>query len=87
MSKGTSFDFDAAGWLFWSVITLLLLGPAIWLAWKIADPYASRVYPIGVGATGAILGSSFVSMAVNYVVQRRRKKQRLSERKKAKKRK
>ncbi|HUW59492.1 MAG TPA: hypothetical protein VMZ06_00690 [Candidatus Bathyarchaeia archaeon] len=85
MSKGNRLDFDAAGWVFWSVVSLALMGPAVWLAWKIVDPYVSRIYPIGIGAIGAIIGASFVSTGVNYLIQLRRKKVRLTERKKSKK--
>lgn len=85
MSKGNWLDFDAAGWLFWSVVSLVLLGPAVWLSWKIVDPYASRLYPVAIGAIGAIIVASFISTGVNYLVQLRRKKQRLTERKKSKK--
>lgn len=87
MSKGHWLDFDAAGWVFWLIVSLVLLGPAVWLSWKIVDPYVSRIYPVGIGAIGAIIGASFISTGVNYLIQLRRKKVRLTERKKAKKRK
>lgn len=87
MSKNNWLDFDAAGWVFWSIVSLVLLGPALWLAWKITDPYVSRAYPIVIGAIGAIIGASFISTVVNYLVQRRRKRLRLGERKKSKKQK
>ena len=85
MGKGNWLDFDAAGWVFWTVASLALAGPAIWLAWKIVDPYVSRLYPIGIGAIGAFIVASFISTGVNYLVQIRRKKVRLTERKKFKK--
>jgi len=85
VSKGNWLDFDAAGWVFWSIVSLALLGPAVWLAWKVVDPYVSRLYPVGIGAIGAIIGASFISTGVNYLIQLRRKKTRLTERKKAKK--
>jgi hypothetical protein len=85
VSKNNWLDFDAAGWLFWSVVSLALMGPAIWLAWKIVDPYVSRLYPVAIGAIGAFIAASFISTGVNYLVQIRRKKVRLTERKKTKK--
>lgn len=87
MSKSSWWDFDAAGWLFWTVVSLILLGPAVWFAWQIVDPYVSRFYPVGLGAIMAIVGASLISTGANYLIQKRRKKQRLAERKRAKKRK
>ncbi len=87
MSKSNWLDFDAAGWLFWTVVSLILAGPCVWLAWKVTDPYVSKAYPITIGIIGALIAASFVSTGVNYVIQRRKKKQRLTERKKTKKQK
>jgi uncharacterized membrane protein (DUF485 family) len=87
VSKTNWLDFDAAGWLFWTIVSAILAGPAIWLAWKVSDPYVSRGYPVSIGIIGAVVVASFVSTGVNYLVQRRKKRQRLTEKKKSKKQK
>ena len=86
MSKKTSFEFDAAGWLFWAIVLVLLLGPCLYGAWKITYSGTSWPIRIGIGSVSAAVGAGFVSWAVNAVLQRRLKKQRLSERKKKRKR-
>ncbi len=87
MAKQQSPWFDAAGWGFWGIVFGMLVGPCVFLAWKIKRTQTAWVLPIGVGLLLAALGAGFVSWAVNGVVQYRRKKQRLVERKRAKKRK
>jgi hypothetical protein len=78
---------DAAGWLFWIVVFLILIGPCIYGAWQIIDPDKNRLYPIGTGVVLAAIASGFVSWAVNAVLLRREKKQRIERRKKVRKRK
>ncbi len=88
MSKSNWLDFDAAGWLFWTIVTLVLLGPCLWVASEIVDPYVwqnEKVYPITIGVVMAIILASFVSTGMNWLIQRRRKRLRLVEKKKSKK--
>jgi len=80
-------DFDAAGWLFWTVVFLLALGPCLYGSWHLVYDDASRWIPLSMGFVFAALIAGFLSWAVNAVLQRRVKKRRLSERKKAKKQK
>lgn len=87
MAKKGSFEFDAAGWLFWIIVFAAFIGPAIYGCSKIVYSRTSVVVPIGMGVVGAAVGAGVVSWAVNAVIQRRRKKKRLAERKKGKKRK
>ena len=87
MAKKGSFEFDAAGWLFWLIMLAALMGPSIYGCSKIVYARTSVVVPIGMGMVGAAVGAGVVSWAVNAVVQRWRKKKRLAERKKSKKRK
>jgi hypothetical protein len=78
---------DAVGWLFWIAVFLVLIGPCIYGSWQITYPDKSRLYPIGTGAGLAAIASGFVSWAINAVLQRREKKQRIERRKKVRKRK
>jgi hypothetical protein len=87
LAKKGSFEFDAAGWLFWIIVFAILVGPAIYGSFKIVYDRTSRLIPFAMGVVGAAIGAGVVSWAVNAVVQRRRKKKRLAERKKIKKRK
>jgi len=87
LAKKGSFEFDAAGWLFWIIVFAAFIGPAIYGCSKIVYSRTSVVVPIGMGVVGAAVGAGVVSWAVNAVIQRRRKKKRLAERKKGKKRK
>ncbi len=85
MSKKNWYDFDAAGWLFWFVVFVLLIAPCIWLAWQIIYATYGRWYPIITGIVFAAVGAGVVSWAVNAVMQRKQKKERIARRKKAKK--
>jgi len=79
--------FDAAGWLFWTVVFALCAGPCMYAAWQIIDPKANRLYPIGTGFVVAAILAGFISWAVNAALQWREKRQRIERRKKARKRK
>ena len=87
MAKNEGFKFDAAGWLFWTVVLVLLTPFCIYGSLKIVFQGTSRVVPIGMGVVLAAVGAGLVSWSVNAVIQARKKKQRQIERKKAKKRK
>lgn len=85
MEKKRSFEFDAAGWGFWVIVFFVLVGPAIYGSWHVVTERASRGIPVGMGLVGAALGAGLVSWAVNAVLQFKRKKEKLAERRKSKK--
>ena len=91
MPKKDSFEFDAAGWLFWTICFALLVGPCIYGSFQIVYETASRFIPVAMGIVGGAIGAGIVSWAVNAVIQRyrqkRRKTQRKTQRKKTKRRK
>jgi len=82
-----SLDTDAVGWIFWLIVFAVLLGPGIWVSWKVVYRSVSPLYPVGMGAVSAALGSGLVSWAVNAVIQTRQKKRRIAEKKKARRKK
>jgi TRAP-type C4-dicarboxylate transport system permease small subunit len=87
VAKEERWKFDAAGWTFWLVIFLILVGPSVYGAWKIVYSSASRTVPISAGIVFAAIGAGFISWTVNAVIQRKRKKERIQRRKKARKQK
>jgi hypothetical protein len=86
-NKDTGWKFDAAGWVFWLIVFVLLAGPCIFGIWKIVYATANRSIPIVTGLIVAAIGAGFISWAVNAVVQRRQKQQRIARRKKTRKQK
>jgi len=86
VAKKASFEFDAAGWLFWTVLLAVFLGPCLWGVWQITYEDTSALVRIGMGGVSAAVGAGFVSWVVNAVLQHYRKKKRLAQRKKAKRR-
>jgi len=76
-----------AGWLFWTIVFAVLVGPCIYGIWKITAEDTFSLLRVGTGIVTAAFASGVVSWAVNSVVQRHMKKKRIAERKKAKKRK
>ena len=87
VSKESRWKFDAAGWVFWLIMFILLAGPCIFGAWKIVYSTASRTVPIVTGLVLAAVGAGTVSWTVNAILQRRQKKQRIARRKKVRKQK
>jgi len=87
LAKKGSFEFDAAGWLFWLIVFAVLAGPAIYGSWQIVFSETNRLVPIAMGIVGAAVGAGVVSWAVNGVIQYGQKKKRLAARKKSKRRK
>lgn len=87
VSKSAWWNIDAAGWVFWLIVFVLLSGPGIYAAWRIVYPETSRLVPIVVGMILAAVGAGVVSWAVNAVIQRQHKKLRIARRKKARKQK
>jgi len=85
VTKNEGYKFDAAGWLFWTIVLVILTPICIYGSWKVVYQSTNRIVPIGMGVVLAAIGAGFVSWGVNAVIQSRRKKQRQMERKKAKK--
>ena len=77
--------FDAAGWGFWGIMFALFLAPSIYGVWTYTLRVQRSEIAIGAGMVLAALAAGIVSWAVNAIVQHRLKKQRLAERKLAKK--
>jgi len=85
VAKKKGYEFDAAGWVFWLVVFGLLLGPGIYGSKQIMYEDTPWMQWVGGGVVVAALGAGIISWAVNSVVQRRRKRLRLAEKKRAKK--
>ncbi len=87
VSKEHRWKFDAAGWLFWLIIFVVLTGPYIFATWKMVYKETSLRVPIVTGIVFAAIGAGLISWAVNAVLQRKQKRQRIERRKKARKQK
>lgn len=87
MAKSSRREFDAAGWLFWTLVFAVLAGPGMYLAFKFTDKGSFILLRLGAGAMIAAVGAGVISWAVNTVLQYRNRKRRVAKRKKAKKRK
>jgi len=77
--------FDTAGWLFWSIVFVILAVPCIYGVWRVTDEHAFFLMRIGAGVVIAAIGAGVISLAVNAVLQYRNKKRRVVARKRAKK--
>jgi hypothetical protein len=84
VTKKKEWEFDAAGWAFWVILFLVLIGPCIYLGKIVCYDDTSPTVWVGFGIVFSAIGAGLISWAVNSVVQRRRKRQRIVERKKAK---
>jgi len=87
VSKSAWWKIDAAGWVFWLIVFIVLAGPCVYGAWHVVYPDTPRPVPVVTGMVLAAVGAGVVSWAVNSVIQRQRKKQRIARRKKAQKQK
>ncbi|HEO72245.1 MAG TPA: hypothetical protein ENN80_13370 [Candidatus Hydrogenedentes bacterium] len=86
MASNRAAEF-VAGWLFWTILCVLLAGPCIYGVWRITEDDSYVLLRVGVGIVAAAIVAGMIAWAVNSVVQWRYRKRRLEERKKAKKRK
>jgi hypothetical protein len=85
LAKKSSQRFESVGWIFWSVWFFVLLGPGLYGAWKLTNDDAHIFLRLGGGGCGAALGAGLIAWTVNSLLQWRVKRQRQTERKKAKK--
>ena len=85
MPNEKKFKFDAAGWGFWGIMFALFLAPSIYVVWNFTFRVQRSEIAIGAGVVLAALAAGIVSWVVNTILQRNLKKQRLTERKLAKK--
>lgn len=85
VAKKKEWKFDAAGWVFWLVLFAVLLAPSMFLGKAVVYEDTAVSTWIGFGIVIAAIGAGIISWAVNSVIQRHRKRQRIVERKKAKK--
>ena len=79
--------FDAAGWPFWTVLFVLLLGPCIYGVASLTFKGVGWYIPIIVGVVCASVGAGLIAWGVNSVLQSRQKKLQIVARKAAKRRK
>lgn len=71
---------DAAGWLVWFVVWLILLGPSIYLlglAKLVGTKWAAIVL---FGVVVASIGAGFITWILNWFLQRREARRRANER-------
>lgn len=89
MAKVQNNRFESAGWLFWAVGVAIIVGPTVYLSFRIMLPGQSPFIPIALGVTLAVLLSGVITAAVNAFLQRaaqkRRAAQKTAQRKKSKK--
>ncbi len=76
-----------AGWEFWVVSFVAMLGPCLFLALRITNESAKRLAPISFGFIMAAFGAGLFSWAANTVIQRRAEQSRKREKKQTRKRK
>lgn len=75
-----------AGWEFWVVSFVAMLGPCLFLALRITDELAKRLAPISFGFIMSAIGAGLFSWAANTVIQRRAEQNRKREKKQTRKR-
>ena len=76
-----------AGWEFWVVSFVAMLGPCLFLALRITTESSKRLAPISFGFIMAAFGSGLFSWAANTVIQRRIEQRQKREKKQTRKRK
>jgi len=74
-----------AGWIFWTILLVLLVGPSMLLMWRITEDDSHIMLRVGSGVVLAAIGAGAISWAVNGLVQWHYKKRRISDKKRTKK--
>ena len=67
----TSPRWEAAGWGFWSIVFLILLGPSIYLSFQISYEQSSMLVLVIVGFSIAAFIAGIVTFIVNAILQTR----------------
>lgn len=80
MGKTKPFRIEAAGWGFWLIATLLLVGPCVYGAFQLTQSHLSRDIPIGIGVIAAALIGAVVTLAANTVIQQAHARRKAAER-------
>lgn len=76
---------DTAGWTFWFVVFLVLVGPSWYVFWLIRYTRSHWSSTVILAIVAAAVGAGLISWAVNTLIQYRQKRQRTLQRKKARK--
>lgn len=79
-------SMDSAGWGFWFVTFILLVGPINYVGWHFRYERSNPLIMIALCTAGAVLAAGFVTAIVNAVLTRRYKARRQAARKEKKKR-
>lgn len=70
-SQQTSIRWEAAGWGFWSLLFLIMLGPAIYFTFQISYEQTSAFVAVIVGFSIAAFIAGVVTFVVNAILQSR----------------
>lgn len=84
-TKNLATRFETAGWIFFFIVFLLLAVPFIWGAFRVVYESTHPIAVVATGATAAAIVAGVITAVVNWALQRRAHRQRLSSRKKTKK--
>lgn len=63
--------WEAAGWGFWSIVFLILLGPSIYVSFQISYEQSSMLVIVVVGMSIAAFIAGIVTFIVNMILQSR----------------
>jgi hypothetical protein len=79
--------FEAVGWTFFLVLTLVLSAPFIFLAWVISYENTEWYLRVGIGLTFAGFAAAILTWIINSALQYRVERIKQSQRQRSKKRK
>jgi threonine/homoserine/homoserine lactone efflux protein len=86
MGKRDRVPIASVGWLFWFIVFVLALGPAVYLSFQVVDEDQAAPIPVGMGVILAGFLAAIVAWIVNAILFQRGKRIRAMTRKKVKKR-
>jgi uncharacterized membrane protein (DUF485 family) len=86
MGKQVREPIVSVGWLFWFIVFVVVLGPAVYLSFQVVDENEAAPIPVGMGVILAGFLAAIVAWIVNAILFQRGKRIRAITRKKVKKR-
>ena len=87
MDKPNRFRIEYAGWGFWAVCTLILIGPMTYVSYQSVQAGTPGTVPVGMGIVFASMLSAFVTWLANTALQSVQSRKKQETRKQAKRKK
>ncbi len=78
-------ELETIGWIFWSILAVLLTPVGLWLSWQLTYDTANILLRVGLGLFMAAIGAGLLSWGLNEILYRRMMRKQSQQKKVARK--